>query len=563
MDITTEQVTNVGEHGQTKLNYYDTKMRYKNLKNEVHCLEKKKKVVLKEDIPAEEKESITNQLGSKQNELEQAKEFYYEIVGDDDSCPCDGCSYEIADCLQTPLDLTHNFQSLIAHCPEPPKDIFPLNITQQRSELINATNTFIVLNSVNAVVSKLAIKGDMALVVKKGKINVLCCYICATFSSLNDLFIGGNNLIDVKSLSINCSKVYPSSIHIAINSKLHSQKLSISGSSVLFTESMKTNMSGPLIQTNELHTTRPLSLQIVDRLKPQQCISIIQSPSLRKYPKTMKFNIDQDALTFIQLPVQKGYLVEGKNGMKISKYFEHKNKNVQFPCPHGFKCQSPQQKEYIILPMKDEQVIYPLEDIDKDYLINKTIVQPDELMREDYIYYLGMNSEKQIRIHFKHHEKYGVQGKKFGKKSKMVYQLYYNVSDMNLPDGAIVYSQEFKKKSDISFPLLNDEIITIPAHYFAKGGKYPLKNFEVWRMEGEDYMVLNKHSQLNMFSFYTTTDYKLTRVDDQLLVCNPKELKPKVVEPTVESNSTNTTNSTTDVPQQQEQTPEQELKVEV
>ncbi|KAL7718811.1 Uncharacterized protein QTN25_003764 [Entamoeba marina] len=471
------------------------------------------------------------------------EKFYYEIVGDDDSCPCDGCSYEIADCLQTPLDLTHNFQSLIAHCPEPPKDIFPLNITQQRSELINATNTFIVLNSVNAVVSKLAIKGDMALVVKKGKINVLDATYgetnltipknkhngsinidSATFSSLNDLFIGGNNLIDVKSLSINCSKVYPSSIHIAINSKLHSQKLSISGSSVLFTESMKTNMSGPLIQTNELHTTRPLSLQIVDRLKPQQCISIIQSPSLRKYPKTMKFNIDQDALTFIQLPVQKGYLVEGKN-------------------------------EYIILPMKDEQVIYPLEDIDKDYLINKTIVQPDELMREDYIYYLGMNSEKQIRIHFKHHEKYGVQGKKFGKKSKMVYQLYYNVSDMNLPDGAI--------KSDISFPLLNDEIITIPAHYFAKGGKYPLKNFEVWRMEGEDYMVLNKHSQLNMFSFYTTTDYKLTRVDDQLLVCNPKELKPKVVEPTVESNSTNTTNSTTDVPQQQEQTPEQELKVEV
>ncbi|KAL7716884.1 Uncharacterized protein QTN25_005837 [Entamoeba marina] len=82
MDTSTGQVTNVGEHGQTKLDYYDTKMRYKNLKNEVHFLEKKKKVVSKPDVPEEEKEHVKNQLGGKQNELEQAKVVYKQKRSD-------------------------------------------------------------------------------------------------------------------------------------------------------------------------------------------------------------------------------------------------------------------------------------------------------------------------------------------------------------------------------------------------------------------------------------------------------------------------------------------------
>ncbi|EKE37286.1 hypothetical protein ENUP19_0080G0006 [Entamoeba nuttalli] len=69
---------NVGEHGQTKIDYYDLKLKYKNLKNEVGMLEKKKKVYEKHNVPTEDKEMLDNEITTKQNELQQAKTMYKE-----------------------------------------------------------------------------------------------------------------------------------------------------------------------------------------------------------------------------------------------------------------------------------------------------------------------------------------------------------------------------------------------------------------------------------------------------------------------------------------------------
>ena len=74
----TAQVTNMDERGQTKLEYYDLKMKYKNLKNEVFTLEKKKKIYNKHDVPMEEKESLNNEINVKHRDLEQAKALYKE-----------------------------------------------------------------------------------------------------------------------------------------------------------------------------------------------------------------------------------------------------------------------------------------------------------------------------------------------------------------------------------------------------------------------------------------------------------------------------------------------------
>ena len=60
------------------MEYYDSKLRYKNLKNEVHFLGKKNKVARKKDASVSEVEAIANVLDSRKRELDQAKNFYKE-----------------------------------------------------------------------------------------------------------------------------------------------------------------------------------------------------------------------------------------------------------------------------------------------------------------------------------------------------------------------------------------------------------------------------------------------------------------------------------------------------
>ena len=76
MESAGKPITNVGEHAQTKLEYLDAKLLYRNLKNEVANLEKKRGVVEKHNVPAAEREAIVGQLTRKQTELEHAKETY-------------------------------------------------------------------------------------------------------------------------------------------------------------------------------------------------------------------------------------------------------------------------------------------------------------------------------------------------------------------------------------------------------------------------------------------------------------------------------------------------------
>ncbi|ELP87789.1 hypothetical protein EIN_411420 [Entamoeba invadens IP1] len=469
---------------------------------------------------------------------------YYEVVQGTNLCPCDGCSYEIADCLQAPLDLTQNFVNLVAHCPQVPKKMYPLNITQQKPQQITATNTFLTFNSLDTVVSKLVVEGDIAIVMKKGKFNVFeankgetnvtipkCKTNCsiqmdsATFSALNDWFIGSHNLVDIKALTINCSKTYPSSIHIGVNSKIHAQKVVIQGNTVIFTEGHKmNNMSGPLILSNEFVTTRPLSIQVIDKLHPQQCVLVLQSNSLKKFPKTMQFKIDQNALNFAQFAVKFGELNE-LSGEGKHTYYTVKGNKVQQKVPEGYKM-SVVKTKYVVIPNQVESV-YPVDDLDQDYFVNKTILQPEEKQSLSEILLIKIDSQKHIKLYFKNYKKYGIMGKKFGKKGKMTYHLDFDVTAMKVDNDTLVLTQQFKKKSDIVFPIEGDEVMTIPSHYFTKRNKYPLKNYEVWKMEDDEYLIMTKKSVLNMFSFYTDSDYRLARVDDQLLICNPRMVQAK------------------------------------
>ena len=365
---------------------------------------------------------------------DKGKKTYYEVINNEDNaCPCEGCSYEIADCLQAPLDLKHSFVNLVAHCPYVPRKVYPLNITQARSQHIVVENSFVTFRKPDTHVAKMTMNGDMAVVMKKGKINVIdatvgetnltipkCKTNCslqvdsATFSSMNDLYIGSHNNIDIKSLNINCSREYPSSIHVGVGSKIHAQKVVISGNTVLFTEGHKSvNMSGPLLTANEFITNRPLSLQVIDRLHPQQCIIAIQSPSLKHFPKTMQFKIDTHSLSFIQLPIHHGKLVEyvDQNGLstyQVAGVGKAKPKD-------GFTMHETSEK-YIEIPLKGRKVVYPLADIDRDYAVNKTILEPDEQAGVEEVYLVGTDSSKQIRIHFKNYKKYGIVGRKYGKK---------------------------------------------------------------------------------------------------------------------------------------------------
>ena len=68
----------VTEHSQTKLDYYDLKLQYKNLKNELHILEKKKKIYEKNDINDDERQQLNNEIDLKEQTLKHTKTLYKE-----------------------------------------------------------------------------------------------------------------------------------------------------------------------------------------------------------------------------------------------------------------------------------------------------------------------------------------------------------------------------------------------------------------------------------------------------------------------------------------------------
>ncbi|EDR28277.1 hypothetical protein EDI_184420 [Entamoeba dispar SAW760] len=456
--------------------------------------------------------------------------------------PVNGVTVEIADCLRTSLDLTESFTNLISECPESPKKMFPLNITQSNIRQILASNSYFIFDSNETTIGKMDIKGDIAMVIKNVKVNVInaiegetnmtipkCKEACSlqvdqsSFNSLNDFYIGNKVTINAKSMELNCSKEYQSSIHIGAHSHIKTDKMNISGFTIIFTEGhKKVNMSGPLIVADEFTTNRPLSIQVIDRLRPQQCIIAIKSSSLKKYPKTMQFKIDDSYLNFVVLPVKTGNITEVFSPEKKVLIFTEENIN-KMEIPKGYEKKT-YEGNYVVLPLKTGIEIFPLEDLDQDFIINRTILRSEESNQEvSSMYLMRINDQNQVKLDFKNPKKYLIEGKEHGKKHKTtVYQINYSLNELNVSNNNLIYLQEFKKKTDIVFPIEGGEIMSIPNHYFRKGNKYPLKNYEVWRMDDEEYFVFNKLTILNMFSFFTDVDYKLTRVDDQLLICHPQ-----------------------------------------
>ncbi|BFU24846.1 hypothetical protein KM1_276200 [Entamoeba histolytica HM-3:IMSS] len=462
--------------------------------------------------------------------------------------PINGVTVEIADCLRTSLDLTESFTNLISECPQSPKKMFPLNITQSNIRQILASNSYFIFDSNETTIGKMDIKGDIAMVIKNAKINVIdafegdtnltipkCKEACtlqvdqSSFNSLNDFYIGNKVTINSKSMELNCSKEYQSSIHIGAHSHIKSDKMNISGFTIIFTEGhKKVNMSGPLIVADEFSTNRPLSIQVIDHLHPQQCIIAIKSPSLKKYPKTMQFKIDTSYLNFVVLPVKTGNITEVFSPEKKVLIFTEENIN-KMEIPKGYEKKT-YEGSYIVLPLQSGIEIFPIEDLDQDFIINRTILRSEEPNQEvSSMYLMRINDQNQVKLDFKNPKKYLIEGKEHGKKHKTkVYQVNYSLNELNVSDNNLIYLQEFKKKNDIVFPIEGGEIMAIPNHYFRKGNKYPLKNYEVWSMDDEEYFVFNKFTILNMFSFFTDVDYKLTRVDDQLLICHP-QIIPKEI----------------------------------
>ena len=68
----------VSDHSQTKLDYYDLKLQYKNIKNELHTLHKKKKVYEKNDINDDERKQLENEIDLKEQTLQHTKTLFKE-----------------------------------------------------------------------------------------------------------------------------------------------------------------------------------------------------------------------------------------------------------------------------------------------------------------------------------------------------------------------------------------------------------------------------------------------------------------------------------------------------
>jgi len=179
-----------------------------------------------------------------------------------------------------------------------------------------------------------------------------------------------------------------------------------------------------------------------------------------------------------------------------------------------------------------------LDDINNEFVASKFVNYPEDKKSNGTIYVAKIRKNGEIRIPFTNPDKYLIEGKPVGRKGKLSYYISFNLTDVDVSSKNIYVMQELGRRSDIMFPFQDKEAMTIPSHYFTQKGKYPLKNYEVWELDGFEYVIFNEDTKLNMFSFYTDGNYKITRVDNQLLLCNQPTPKPILVNNTTQVNNT-------------------------
>jgi len=484
--------------------------------------------------------------------------------------PKTGKTIEISTCLRAPMDIEEDFTNLIAECDKMPKNLFPINITQSNMRQISTSNSYLMFDSDEISIGKLNILGDVAMILKNGKINVFTAQRGETnftipkckknkcnikidqidFSAMNDLYFGDKLTISSKSVELISSTTYQSSIHIGLNSQLRAEKVNITGFTVLYCDNGKKNMSEPYIVADEFTIDRPISLQLGHKLNKNYCVPIIKSPSLKKFPKTMQFDIDKEALNLIELIIKKGNITEfSAEGKKTIVTVDDKAET-----PKGYEKKT-YEGDYIEIPFKSGKEVYPVSDLDEELIAVRTVLVPEEKKANETIYLLRILDDMSIKVMVKNPEKYKIIPT-ISKKGKPHYNLHFNYTDLDIKSSDIFAIEELSKKKEVTFPLIGDEYLSIPPHYFDQKGKYPLKNYEIWDLDGEEYIVFRENTKLNMFSFYTDSHYKLTRVDDQILLCNPPEVKPTVPQ-------TNTTETVKPKEEKKEKATKEEKKEEV
>ncbi|ELP90116.1 hypothetical protein EIN_405300 [Entamoeba invadens IP1] len=466
------------------------------------------------------------------------------------ACPCttNECELELMNCPLSTVTVKEPFKIFSAHCKNINKKR-RVELTQEVISTVNVSDVHVLFPSNNKVYNVIT-SGTTVLHVNGTKIEQLkvlehanltisaCkqddhCLIDigkASFDKIDSFVVGEGHKISINELVMSANQ--NPILQIGTFSSFKVDKAVLQGSWNVLVEGSVFNALNAVINVKELEIDHPIEIEFLEEIDNGSCAKVLSAKNLQSIPETMKYMIDDSALEFKQYDVHKGILgydevakrffVEKKGcdkpekvdkNEKVGNTTESNETRPSGEHPLEEKIEDSNEKkceEYIKVQLfNDTEIIFPVSELDKERVVKRKKVGSNEVKK---IFFINDDGKKVYRFAVKTSSKFGVPRVRENDKFRSEIKI-----EKRKLKGDFVTSQGLEKESDIEFGIGNEMVIVVPGKMV---GDYSIfKNYEIWEMEKQKFIIFNKETELEMPTFYTAGNYKLVRKAGSVSLC--------------------------------------------
>ncbi|KAL7720893.1 Uncharacterized protein QTN25_002104 [Entamoeba marina] len=414
------------------------------------------------------------------------------------NCPCTNydCILELMNCPTATTKITEPFGTFIAHCKSIQKKR-KIQLTQEHMNTLNISDVHLLLppqTSINSltVSGTTAIRSNMTHItnfhsLSKSNVSISHCLqeddhclfaINKAIMDETEVFsIGEGQKVIIDDLQL--TSVINPILQIGSLASLATKNVSFIGSWNIFVEGAISNALQGVVSAQNLVLDRPLELEYLDEIEDGSCIKMLSAKNLQDIPESMNFDLNSNALDFIQFPINKGILKHNNETQRYSL--------ISNTCPADDENNT--CVEYILIEM-----------------INKTkLIIPVELLDNEQFHFIINEGSF-----------FGLKRVKKGSKSRTHFVSEF-VIEKNKIKTDFITSQALDDDVDVDFLISDNESIVIPSRMFNSG--YPFEHYQIWEMENQNFIIFTKDTKLSMPTFFTSGSHSIVRKKNSVSLC--------------------------------------------